>query len=230
VVGHSLGGGVAMQFAYQFPHLCERLVLVSTGGVGREVHPVLRLAALPQAAAGLGLLTLPAARTVARLGVALLRRLDTDLGVDADDLLRVFDALPDALSREAVVRTLRAVVDTRGQVVTMLDRCYLTRAMPTLLVWGDRDPVIPVEHARMAHTAMPGSRLEVLRGVGHFPHHGDAAGFAAVLLDFLAGTEPAAYDREAWRELLRRGRPASSAGAPAAITEQAISSAPRSAT
>jgi len=91
----------------------------------------------------------------------------------------MLDALSDATSRSAFTRSLRAVLDGRGQVITFLDRCYLTRTMPTLLVWGSRDAVVPVRHARRAHTAMPGSRLEIFDGVGHFPFHADPARFIA---------------------------------------------------
>src|SRR5688500_2200571 len=129
VVGHSLGGGVAMQFAYQYPERCERLVLVSSGGVSRDVHPLLRLASVPNADVMLPLLAFSITRLAARAVFSLLESLATDLGRDADDLLRVFEALPDAPARAAFVRTLRAVVDRRGQVITMLDRCYLTRGM-----------------------------------------------------------------------------------------------------
>src|SRR5689334_21162341 len=156
VVEHSLGGGVAMQLAYQYPERCERHVLVSNGGVAREVHPLLRWASLPTADVALPLLALPATRVAVRAAFALLESLATDLGRDAEDLLRVFDALPDAPARIAFLRTLRAVVDRRGQVITMLDRCYLTRGIPTLLMWGMRDAVIPYQHARLAHAAMPG--------------------------------------------------------------------------
>jgi pimeloyl-ACP methyl ester carboxylesterase len=206
VIGHSLGGGVAMQFAYQYPERCERLVLVSSGGISRAVNPLLRLASAPNADLALPLLRLQVTRTVGRWVVRALQRLGTDLGRDADDLQRVFDALPDAISARAFVRTLRAVVDWRGQVITMLDRCYLTRGMPTLLVWGTRDAVVPYEHARIAHAAMPGSRLEVFDGAGHFPHHADPARFLAVLLDFLGTTAPASHSVAEWRALLRRGR------------------------
>ena len=207
VVGHSLGGGVAMQFAYQYPERCERLVLVATGGISREVNPILRLASAPNADLVLPLLRLPAMRLVGRALVKLLQLLGTDMGRDADDLQLVFEALPDATARRAFIRTLRAVVDWRGQVITMLDRSYLTRGMPTLLVWGTRDAVVPYEHANIAHAAMPGSRLEVFDGAGHFPHHFDPERFSAVLRDFLTTTKPASYASNEWRELLRRGRP-----------------------
>ena len=203
LVGHSLGGGVAMQFAYQFPHRTERLALVSTGGVGRGVTPALRLASLPGAHLALASLRLPPVRTQTTLVIRLLQLLDTGLGVDAPDLLRVMDALPDSASRDAFIRTLRAVVDWRGQVVTMLDRCYLTAGMPTLVVWGSRDAVVPARHAKVAHAAMPGSRLEIFEGSGHFPFHADPQRFLALLENFISMTEPVNRSAEDWRELLR---------------------------
>ncbi|MGR6973982.1 alpha/beta fold hydrolase [Streptomyces cynarae] len=207
LVGHSLGGGVAMQFAYQFPERTERLILVSAGGVGREVNPVLRAASLPGAHLMLSALRLPGMRLNLGLFARLMRLLDTDLGQDAAELLTLVDALPDATSRSAFIRTLRSVVDWRGQAVTMLDRCYLTEGMPTLLIWGDRDGVVPVRHAHRAHEAMPGSRLEIFEGAGHFPFHTDPARFLALVEEFTSATPPAEWSREHWRALLRTGRP-----------------------
>ena len=207
LVGHSLGGGVAMQFAYQFPERTERLVLVGAGGVGREVNPVLRLVSLPGAHLMLSALRLPGMRLQVGLAVRLMKLLDTDLGQDGPDLLNLVDALPDETSRNAFVRTLRAVVDWRGQVVTMLDRCYLTEGMPTMLLWGDRDSVVPVRHAFGAHEAMPGSRLEIFEGAGHFPFHTDPARFVSLIEEFTATTAPAHWSRDRWRDLLREGRP-----------------------
>jgi len=203
VVGHSLGGGVAMQFAYQFPERCERLVLVSTGGVGPDLHALLRVVASP----GSGfLLTLAGRRPVRSAGwmiTRLLRALGTDAGRDGDDLMRVIESFQVPTARQAFLRTLRSAVDGRGQAITMLDRCYLAAGMPSLIIWGGHDAVIPVEHARIAHEAMPGSRLEIFPEAGHFPHHTDPTRFQAVLEDFLATTEPASYSRRQWRELLR---------------------------
>jgi pimeloyl-ACP methyl ester carboxylesterase len=207
VVGHSFGGGVAMQFAYQFPERCERLVLVSTGGISRDVHPLLRALSGPAGEVLLPLVRLGSARAGLRAALHLAERLETDIGRDAGDFTRVFDVLPDREAMRAFLRTLRAVVDRRGQVVTMLDRCYLAAGIPTMLVWGSRDPVIPFAHARLAHAAMPGSRLETLEGAGHFPHHTDPPWFLDVLRDFLATTTPAAHSVDGWRRLLRQGRP-----------------------
>jgi pimeloyl-ACP methyl ester carboxylesterase len=206
VVGHSLGGGVAMQFAYQFPERCERIVLVSTGGGGRKTTPLLQLIAIPGAGVMLPVMRLPGIRHSGALGLRMLRLLGTNIGHDAEDMIKLFDAWPDRTSRSAFVRTLRAVVDRQGQVVTLLDRCYLAKGMPTLLIWGGRDAVIPVAHAQVVHEAMPGSRLEIFADAGHFPHHSDPERFLSVLRDFLKSTEPAEYSVAQWRALLRAGR------------------------
>jgi pimeloyl-ACP methyl ester carboxylesterase len=205
VVGHSLGGGVAMQFAYQYPSLCERLVLISCGGAGREVHPLLRAAAAPNADFLLPLLRVPGMRMIGRATLSLLGALGTDLGEDAESLMRVFDALPDGASRRAFLRTLRSVVDWRGQAVTLLDRCYLTADIPTLLIWGARDEIVPVKHAHLVHAAMPASQLEVFDRAGHFPHESHPEGFLRVFQEFLARSEPARHCDQQWRERLRGG-------------------------
>jgi pimeloyl-ACP methyl ester carboxylesterase len=222
LVGHSLGGGVAMQFAYQFPERTERLILVSAGGVGGEVNPVLRAVSLPGAHLMLSTLRLPGMRFQVGLFLRLMRLLDTDLAQDAPELVNLVDALPDVTSRSAFIRTLRAVVDWRGQAVTMLDRCYLTEGMPTMLLWGDRDSVVPVRHAHGAHEAMPGSRLEIFEGAGHFPFHSDPARFLALVREFTTTTSPADWSREHWRELLRAGRPGTAAGQPDTVHSRTV--------
>ena len=230
VVGHSLGGGVAMQFAYQYPERVDRLVLVSTGGVARECNPALRLVSMPGADSLLALVRVPSARLAGRVGGEVLRRLNLDVGYDIDDLLRVFDALPDATARSAIVRTLRAVVDWRGQVVSMLDRCYLAQGMPTMVVWGRHDTIVPVSHADVLHAALPHSRLEIFEDSGHFPHHSEPARFVAAVREFIAATPPSSYDVDQWRRLLRRGRTAGVTEADGVLTAQALAGAHRTAT
>ncbi|WP_424923684.1 alpha/beta fold hydrolase [Amycolatopsis acidicola] len=210
VVGHSLGGGVAMQFAYQFPERCERLVLVASGGIGLGVHPLLRLAAAPGTDLMLPLLGSLPVRTALRGLLAATGGFG--LGEDLDYVVRKYVRLAESPSRQAFLRTLRAVVDWRGQVVNMLDRTYLTEGIPTMLVWGTRDHVVPSEHAAVAHDAMPGSRLEIFEGAGHFPHHTSPQRFLAVLRDFLTHTRPARYDVHRWRGLLRRAGAAATLG------------------
>ena len=168
LVGHSLGGGVAMQFTYQFPEIVERLVLVSSGGLGPEVSPVLRAAALP----GADLFIAATASIGGRVGSVVGRGLGA-VGLrpsaDVAEVARGYASLADAGRRRAFLGTLHAVVGTEGQRVAAADRLYLAEALPLLIVWGARDPIIPLRHAEDAHEALPGSRLEVFEGVGHLP-------------------------------------------------------------
>jgi len=207
VIGHSLGGGVAMQFAYQFPQLVERLILVGAGGVTKDVNIALRIASVPMGSEALALLrlpmVLPALQVIGRVGGALFG--STGVGRDLPEVVRILADLPEPTASSAFARTLRAVVDWRGQVVTMLDRCYLTESVPVQLIWGSRDSVIPVEHAKMAHSAMPGSQLEVFEGSGHFPFHDDPDRFVELVEKFIDSTEPAVYDQDVLRHLLRTG-------------------------
>jgi pimeloyl-ACP methyl ester carboxylesterase len=203
VVGHSLGGGIAMQFSYQFPTRVERLVLVSSGGLGREVNLLLRAAALPGAEHVLPAIAAP---WVVSAGTAVARGLDRiglRVGTDLAGMGDGFSSLRTREAREAFVATVRAVIDTRGQRVNATDRLYLAAEVPTQLIWGERDPMIPVAHGRAAHAAMPGSRLEVFENAGHFPFQDDPERFANVLADFIAGTEPAQMDDDRTRALLR---------------------------
>jgi pimeloyl-ACP methyl ester carboxylesterase len=211
VVGHSLGGGVAAQFAYQFPDRCERLVLVGSGGVGRTVSPLLRVAAVPGVEVVMPLLGLPPVRFAGRLGAGLLRLFDTALGRDAEEILAVFEALPNTEARMGILRTLRSSVDWQGQVITMVDRAYLAEGVPTLIVWGRRDAIIPLGHGRLIHAVMPGSEFEVFDEAGHFPHHTDPARFVRILREFMERSRPAGFDQGRWGERLRRGKPVHSA-------------------
>ncbi|MGO9027312.1 MAG: alpha/beta fold hydrolase [Acidimicrobiales bacterium] len=213
VIGHSLGGGVAAQFAYEYPDRFERLVLVSTGGVSRTVSPLLRLAAAPGVDLLMPVLSASPMRTGGRIVGEVLRFFGAGLGIDIEEILRVFGSLPDSESRQAIVRTLRASIDWHGQVITMLDRAYLVQDVPTLLIWGAKDAIIPVQHGTEAHHAMPGSRLEIFEDAAHFPHHTDPARFLRVLREFLTTTAPVEYTPEKWRDLLRAGRPEPEAAA-----------------
>jgi pimeloyl-ACP methyl ester carboxylesterase len=206
IVGHSLGGGIAMQFAYQFPERVERLVLVSSGGLGREVTGVLRAATLPGSELVLPLL---ASAPVVRAGGAVGRGLSAigvRFGSGLTEVATGFASLRDVDTRRAFVHTARSVIDFGGQRIDASDRLYLSQEVPTLLMWGDRDPVIPVRHGIRAHEQMPGSRLEIFAGAGHFPHHDDPTAFSELLRDFVATTEPAVPDDDRLRRLvLERG-------------------------
>jgi pimeloyl-ACP methyl ester carboxylesterase len=203
VVGHSLGGGVAMQFSYQFPERVHRLALVSSGGLGREVNLMLRAAALPGAEQVIPFLT---ARWIVSGGRAVGRGLDAlglRLGTDLAGMSEGFLSLSDREARQAFVATVRAVIDAGGQRVNASDRLYLAAEVPTLLVWGERDPMIPAAHGRAAHAAMPGSRLEIFERAGHFPFQDDPERFATVLAEFIAETDPAQMTDDRTRALLR---------------------------
>ncbi len=192
LVGHSLGGGIAMQFAYQFPELGERLVLVDSGGLGREVSLLLRAASLP--GAELVLPVLAASRLLdvgARIG-GVLDRVGLRLGTDLEQMARGHNTLSDGASRAAFLHTLRAVVDPAGQRVDATNRLYLAEQLPLLLIWGERDSIIPVAHGRAAHARLSASRLEVLEHSGHFPQLDEPECFLEILLDFVEETGPAA--------------------------------------
>ena len=202
LVGHSLGGGIAMQMAYQFPELAERLVLVSSGGLGPEVSLLLRAAALP----GADLFIAATATPGRRAGEVLTRGLRA-VGIrptaDVAEVARGYASLSDPERRAAFLATLRAVISTRGQRVDARDRLYLAAGVPVLIVWGSRDPIIPVHHGERAHEAIPGSRLERFEGVGHVPQLEAPGRFVAVLERFLDETDPAQFDPDAWRARLR---------------------------
>ena len=202
VIGHSFGGGIAMQFAYQFPERCERLVLVSSGGLGREVHFLLRAAALPGADVVLPLLTSGHLLGLGRGVGSVLRWARLAPGGDADVLARGFASLQDAGSRQAFLHSVRAVIDVGGQRVSAHDRLELAALIPSLIVWGERDSIIPVAHGHAAHAAMPGSRLEVFSGAGHMPHDADPDRFAAVLTEFCQGTDGARLTADHWQPML----------------------------
>ena len=202
VVGHSLGGGIAMQFAYQFPERCERLVLVSSGGLGREVHLLLRAAALPGADWVLPWLTSSRLHGVGRTVGALLRRSHVSSpGDDPEVLARGFASLDNAGARHAFLQTLRAVVEPAGQRVSAGDRLGLA-VMPTLIVWGERDSIIPVSHGIAAHEAIPSSQLVVFPDAGHMPHHQDPRRFAKTLRTFCQSTEAARLTTDHWQPRL----------------------------
>jgi pimeloyl-ACP methyl ester carboxylesterase len=164
---------------------------------------ILRAAALPGAEQVLPLIATP---WLVSAGTAVARGLDRiglRVGTDLAGMGEGFSSLRTREAREAFVATVRAVIDTRGQRVNASDRLYLAAEVPTQLIWGARDPMIPVEHGRAAHAAMPGSRLEVFENAGHFPFQDDPERFAEVLADFIAGTEPAQMDDDRTRALLR---------------------------
>lgn len=204
VVGHSFGGGIAMQLAYQHPHLVDRIVLVGSGGLGREVSWLLRILTLPGAEYLMPIwFPRPIVERATGVGRELGRR--NIRSPRLAEMWRAYSSLAGAPNRTAFVRTMRGIIEPGGQMVNALDRLYLAAHLPTLIVWGDHDGIIPVEHAYAAHKAIEGSQLEILEGAGHFPHVESPDVFNDVLIDFMQSTESASTRHEALRDVLIEG-------------------------
>jgi pimeloyl-ACP methyl ester carboxylesterase len=207
IVGHSLGGGVAMQFFYQFPQRTERLVLVSSGGLGHEVSPLLRSAALPGMDALIGVVAHRRILDALWALGARLRERGHGKGVYVQAVVRALRPLEQPGARAAFLHTLRSVIDVHGQRVSAVDRLYLLGSMPTLIVWGERDHTIPLEHGRAMHDAVPHSRFETLPRAAHFPHLEDPEGLARVLLEFIGSTDPARIEDADWGGIIEPRAP-----------------------
>jgi pimeloyl-ACP methyl ester carboxylesterase len=205
VVGHSFGGGVAMQFAYQFPERTERLVLVSAGGLGQEVTPAIRAILLPGFHQFATVLNLPVMRSLTRSVLTGL----ADSGVpalrDLDEVADIVVSWRDPKTRRAIRHLVRSCIDMRGQVITMRDRAYLTAALPMAIVWGADDQVLPVEHAEVVGALAPDAHIEIFEDSGHFPHKDDPERFIGFLTSFIRNTQPAVYRRANIRRLLLTG-------------------------
>jgi pimeloyl-ACP methyl ester carboxylesterase len=206
VVGHSLGGGVAMQFAYQFPERTERMVLVAPGGMGPEVTLALRAITLPGFHTAMGLATVPGIRHAASVGLRTLAASGISRARDLDEVADIVATFRDPQARSAIRQVVSAVIDWRGQIVSMADRAYLTEAMPMCVIWGADDAVIPVRHASNAAEMAPGAMVEVIRNAGHFPHKDHPQRFVKILNDFVRSNQPATYHRGRWRALLKAGK------------------------
>jgi pimeloyl-ACP methyl ester carboxylesterase len=187
IIGQSLGGGIAMQFLYQHPEYCDRLVLISSGGLGPDVGLVLRLLSAPGAELVMPLI---APAPVLRAGNAVrswlgARGLRSPRGAE---IWSAYSSFSDAQTRSAFLRTLRSVVDYRGQAVSALNRLQMRAEMPTLAIWGEEDTIIPVDHAYAALEARPDCRLEILPGVGHFAHVEAPVEVAGLIDEFISTT------------------------------------------
>ncbi len=194
VVGHSLGGGVAMQFLYQHPDYSERLILIGSGGLGPDVGLTLRLLSAPGAEL---IMPIIAPRKVLNAGERVWSWL-RGAGIESprgEEIWRSYSTFADAPTRQAFLRTLRSVVDYRGQAVSALNRLNTKTELPIMAIWGDRDAIIPVEHAYAAQRARPDIRLEVLTGVGHFPQVERPAEVIELIEDFLAAAPRPAHNR-----------------------------------
>jgi pimeloyl-ACP methyl ester carboxylesterase len=199
LVGHFLGGVIAMQFAYHpRAEMIELLVLLSSGGLVLDFNPVLRAASLPGANLFLSV-TAEATRRASGIAGRVLRATRSTSHPGFDELVSSYASLADADRRTAFLATVRSVVGLNGQTVRAADRLYLAKDLPVLLIWGAEDPIIPVEHARAAHRLLPDSTLAVFDGVRHFPHVEAPRRFVTALEDFCGSTEPAVFDAATWR-------------------------------
>ena len=190
VVGHSLGGGVAMQFVYQHPDYAQRLILIGSGGLGPDVGWTLRLLSAPGAELIMPIIAPPPVLAVGEK----VRSLFGKMGIGSPrgaEIWNAYSSFSDAETRQAFLRTLRSVVDFRGQSVSALNRLHVKANLPTMAIWGDQDTIIPVDHAYAAQATRPDVRLEVLPGVGHFPQVERPTEVVELIEDFIA-TEPGA--------------------------------------
>lgn len=181
--GHSLGGAIAVHYGYHHPQRVDALVLVSAGGLGREVHPMLRAAALPGAEQLFGWAMRPAMQRLYRRAAR-----SSALGLTEENLAnlrRARRALGDATGRAAFFASLRGVIRPSGQRGSFLEMNYLAEHVPTMLVWSEGDGVIPVAHAHATCARLAGSRLVVFPGGGHEPHRRNAVAFADAVAEFV---------------------------------------------
>jgi pimeloyl-ACP methyl ester carboxylesterase len=205
VVGHSLGGGIAMQFAYLFPEYAERMALISSGGLGREVHPLLRAATLPGSEWVLPLLAREWSVNAGEAVRSVAAKLGLEAGPDLAEFARGYASLVENGARDTFLHTMRSVIGPDGQRVSALDRLYLADQLPTLIVWGSDDPVIPVEHGRNAHRIVAHSRYVEIEGSGHWPMLDAPDRIVRELTSFIEETEPFEWSLELVRDRLRRG-------------------------
>jgi pimeloyl-ACP methyl ester carboxylesterase len=170
LVGHSLGGGVSMQMFYQYPERIESLTLVASGGLGTEVGASLRAATLPGSELVIRVISRPEVTSTLKhvvgvLGVFGVRRHGFD-----DRLVRTLQDLQDEARLSGFVNTLRSVIGIQGQRVSALNRLALVNPERTLIIWGDRDPMLPPAHGYALHELLPGSRIVIVPNGGHDPH------------------------------------------------------------
>ncbi|WP_375488274.1 alpha/beta fold hydrolase [uncultured Mycobacterium sp.] len=188
VIGHSLGGGVAMQFVYQHPDYVKRLILIGSGGLGPDVGWVLRLLSAPGAELILPIIAPTPVLTVGNKLRSWLRGAGIHSPRGAE-LWSAYASLSDRPTRQSFLRTLRSVVDYRGQAVSALNRLQLRAELPVMAIWGEKDDIIPVDHAYAAHDARRDTRLEVLPDVGHFPQVEAPTEVVDLIEDFIATSE-----------------------------------------
>lgn len=184
LVGNSLGGGLVLQFAVNYPQKIDKLVLVDNAGMGSDVIIDFKVVSIPF----LGeLLSKPTKKSTASLW----RKIVFDSALVTDELVEItyqLATLPGA--SKALMATLRAGIGIRGQRATLtrpLLESAAKLAVPTLVVWGQQDRIIPVAHAQIAVKTIPGARLQIYDRCGHMPQMEHPDEFNNLVLEFLAG-------------------------------------------
>lgn len=200
VVGHSLGGGVGMGFAYLFPERISRLALIASGGLGPGVTPLLRAATLPGAGAVVRALShLPP--PVTRTALPMLARLPGVLArQDSAPLADGLAGLAHPRRREAFLRTAAAVLDWRGQTIDARNQLGVLTGLPLLLLWGSHDRTIPVRQQRALAGQLSHATAHEISGAGHYPHETAPGRLLPLLKQFLGDTAPFRYPVTGLRE------------------------------
>lgn len=185
VIGLSQGGLIGLGLTLNHSHRVNKLVLVASAGIGHDVSPFIRLLSLPVIG------EVFAAPRLYFLKVLLRRTYRNPNAVDIDQMAREFyRVMHSPGARNALLCALRSGMDLRGlkRHLVMKERLASIKA-PTLIVWGENDPVIPLAHAYTAHQLIEGSRLHVFPNSGHDPSHENADEFIQLVEEFLDGTD-----------------------------------------
>jgi len=201
-VGHSLGGGVAMTLSYHYPERVGRLALVSSGGLGKELHPIFRMATLPVVPERVmrGLFH-PLVRTPRNALTSMITGATGDPfffrpdGHQAD-MAEILETMEQPEAQRAFLSMLRSASSIAGQAVSALDRLCLAQ-FPILIMWGREDNVFPVQHAYRAAEVVPQAKLVIIEECGHFPQLEATSTFNSELLDWLSETTPHPVDPRA---------------------------------
>jgi pimeloyl-ACP methyl ester carboxylesterase len=203
LVGHSLGGGIAMQLLYTAPELVGRLVLVDSGGLGKGLGPALRAASLPGAPLFIRAATSLPAQAAGHLAHRLMDYANVELPTDLEETLDGFASLHDPGARRAFLNTVHASLGLGGQRVSAVDKLYLMGDCPMLTIWGGRDSIIPAEQAYEAVDLVPHMELAVIPEAGHFPHVDAPETFINLVTEFEEGTTPSTLTVDVMAEIMR---------------------------
>jgi pimeloyl-ACP methyl ester carboxylesterase len=184
LLGNSLGGGIVLSIAIRSPEKVDKLVLVDSAGMGRDVIIDFRLVSIPI----LGELL---SRTSRKSVASLWRKIVYDPALVTDELIEEtfkLATLPGA--HKALLTTLRAGIGIRGQRADQRRRITENISKlkaPTLIFWGREDRIIPVAHAHIAAKMIPGAKLHIFDKCGHVPMMERPDEFNKLVLEFLAG-------------------------------------------